>query len=193
MMMLQLHEDYECDDDDDCDQEDDDYEHIGLECVASQSHEWKTWESELRWSQSLMQYFSAGAVSLCNIELTKKSERWNLHLYQITEEARISSLGNFSLQGGLLFKDCPQCIMSSRFKIGTLSRFCFGRTRLGVTFYTHASQDWDSWWYAHVWVLVSLWPWFCIFLNWWQGRYLYFISWYVTSYIFYLPSAIRLP
>ena len=130
------------------------------------------------------------SVSLCNIELTKKSERWNLHLYQITEEARISSLGNFSLQGGLLFKDCPQCIMSSRFKIGTLSRFCFGRTRLGVTFYTHASQDWDSWWYAHVRVLIFLWPWFCIFLNWWQGRYWYFISWYVTSYIFHLPSAI---
>ena len=94
------------------------------------------------------------SVSLCNIELTKKSKRWNLHLYQITEEARNSSLGNFSLQGGLLFKDCPQCIMSSGFKIGTLSRFCFGRTRLGVTFYTHASQDWDSWWYAHVRVLV---------------------------------------
>ena len=39
MMILQLHEDYEYDDDDDDDQEDDDYKHIGLECVASQSHE----------------------------------------------------------------------------------------------------------------------------------------------------------
>ena len=66
MMILQLHDDYEYDDDDDdYDQEDDDYKHIGLECVASHSHESKTWESELRWSQSLMLYFSAGAVSLC--------------------------------------------------------------------------------------------------------------------------------
>ena len=40
MMMLQLHEDYEYDEyDDDFDQEDDDYKHIGLECVASHSHE----------------------------------------------------------------------------------------------------------------------------------------------------------
>ena len=37
MMILQLHEDYEYDDD--YDQEDDDYKHSGLGCVASQSHE----------------------------------------------------------------------------------------------------------------------------------------------------------